>query len=112
MPVSYKLVSEQASRGHLGQPDLGSTINLSLGGLLLGGSKEIPAKSRVFCTFKLLAGEPEVWAEAMALDSLRQPEGAVFSWLSHLKFDHLPRPSEQALGRFIMAKQKEIRRHS
>ena len=112
MPVSYKLVSEQALRGHLNRPDLGSTINISLGGLLLGSDKEIPAKSRVFCTFKLLPADAEVWTEAVALTSQPQPEGAIFRWLTHLRFDHLPREVEQALGRFMMQKQKELRRRS
>jgi len=111
MPVSYKLVAEQALRGPLTRPELGSTLNLSLGGMLIGTAHEIQPRSRLFCTFKLFAGEPEIWVEAVALDSQAQPEGAVFPFLSHLRFDHPGRETEQALGRFIMQKQKELRRH-
>jgi c-di-GMP-binding flagellar brake protein YcgR len=111
MPVSYKLMSEQALRGHSSRPELGSTINLSLGGMLIGTAHEIQPKSRLFCTFKLFAGEPEIWVEGLALDTQAQPEGAVFKYLSHLRFDHPGRETEQALGRFIMQKQKESRRH-
>jgi c-di-GMP-binding flagellar brake protein YcgR len=110
LPVSFKLLSEQAARGNHSRPDLGSSINLSLGGLLLGSGREIPAKSRVFCTFKLWPQEAEIWIEAIALDSQAQPEGAIFKWLTHLRFDHLPKEVEQALGRFMAQKQKELRR--
>jgi c-di-GMP-binding flagellar brake protein YcgR len=109
LPVSFTLVENTAQRLRLTMPNLGFSINLSVGGMLLATDRELPVGTKISATFGLFHGEPEVWTEADVLFTERQQEGAVRRYLTHLVFDSADRDFQDKVMRFIVDRQRKLK---
>jgi c-di-GMP-binding flagellar brake protein YcgR len=111
LPVSFTLVNDPAQRLRLTLPNLGFSINLSSGGMLLATDRELPEGTRLQVSFSLFHGEPEVWCDAKVLFTERQQEGAVRRYLSHLTFVSPDRDFQDKVMRFVFDRQRRLKRH-
>lgn len=110
LPVYFNVLSDPAQRMHLSPPNLGSSINLSAGGMLLATDRELAAATRLLVTFTLFQGEPEVFTEAEVLFTERQQDGALRKYLSHLAFLYKDKEVQDKVTRFIFDRQRNLKR--
>ncbi len=110
LPVSFNVVNEQSQRLRRNAPNLGCSVNLSSGGMLLATDRELPTGTRLLLTFPLFEGEAEVWTDALVLVSQRQQEGALKKFLCHLSFDSPDKDTQDKIMKFIFEKQRSLRR--